>query len=372
MDKLFWILCINFLLANQLSATTPASPEKTKLQVVPGSLTCLARVTGKPLPGETYPSPNHTDSLYDVGGTDLGIVWDMGRGQAGIFFGDTYGKDFVSLPAGGPSGGNWRSNVLAFSADKNPEDGITFSGMATDRPDTAREIVYGAKDVSGTGDWTSIPTAAIHAAGKDYLHYMNIRKWGKPGEWETNYSGLYVSANRGKNWSPCPTVRFEAQSNFSQVAYARKDGYIYMAGTKPGRSGSVYLARVKEKHMETTSRYEYWNKEKGWIKGKEIAATAIVEDRVGELSLLYHRTYKKWIMTYLSGSRYEIVLRSADEINGTWSEPQTLVKGKDYPALYGAFMHPWFDKGDTIYFLMSMWKPYNVFFMKAKIKLEKQ
>ena len=41
--------------------------------------------------------------------------------------------------------------------------------MVTDDKGYAREIIYGGKDSSGNGDWTSIPTAAIRANGIDYV-----------------------------------------------------------------------------------------------------------------------------------------------------------------------------------------------------------
>ena len=64
----------------------------------------------------------------------------------------------------------------------------------TDDKGYAREIIYGGKDSSGNGDWTSIPTAAIRANGIDYVHYFNMRHWTG---WVTNYSGRYKSADNG-------------------------------------------------------------------------------------------------------------------------------------------------------------------------------
>src|SRR5690606_33544369 len=127
-------------------------------------LTRVARATGKSLAGETFPNPNRTDERYDVGCTDLGIMWEMGNGDVGVFFGDTDGKTFVPSPNGGGNGQNWRSNVLAFSNDKNLADGMTFSGMLTQTGNSsvAREVIPSAHITNGTGSFTTIPTAAIH------------------------------------------------------------------------------------------------------------------------------------------------------------------------------------------------------------------
>lgn len=323
----------------------------------------VARVTGVPISGETFPNPNNTHN-WNVGGTDLGIVWRMEPGKYGIFFGDTFGRSFKPNPTNpGPNGDSWRSNVLAFSEDENLDDGLTISSMATDARGDAREIIYGGKDETGNGNWTSIPTAAIRANGADYVHYFNLRSWTG---WITNYSGMYKSIDNGKNWDKCENVNFSANSPFGQVGYFKKDGYIYMIGTKTGRDSKPSLARFHEKDIEILNQYEYWNGET-WIKGDENQATTIIDDKVGELSFIYNNTHKKWLIAYFNGDRYNITMRTAEQITGPWSDPYELASGKDYAQLYGSYFHPLSVKGDNLYFLMSMWMPYNVFLMKAEI-----
>ena len=330
------------------------------------SVTRIARVTGTPMSGETFPSPNKTSSRWNVGGTDLGIIWEMSPGKYGLFFGDTFGADFKPNPtAPGPNGTSWRSNVLAFSEDTQLDDGLTISSMAADRNGKAREIVYGGKDGSGFGDWTSIPTAAIRANGTDYVHYMNIKNWAG---WITNYSSLYKSNDNGQTWRRCTSVRFSENSNFGQAAYFKKDGYVYMVGTQTGRNHAAYLARFKETDIETQAAYEYWNgKTKQWVRGDEGSATVLIPGTVGEASLIYNESFKKWIIAYFNEALYNITLRSADNITGPWTEPIELASGRDYAQLYGSFFHPLSSKGRNLYFTMSMWLPYNTFLMKVEL-----
>lgn len=327
---------------------------------------CLARVTGTPMKNEKFASPNNTTDVYDVGGTDLGIVWEMERGKYGIFLGDTFGKAFVpdqDDPAA--FGDNWRCNVLAFSSDKNLEDGLTIDAMVVDEKGKARELIYGGKDKSGNGNWTSIPTAAIRANGIDYVHYFNMKNWTG---WVTNYSGMYRSTDNGMTWNKCQSVNFTSDSNFGQADYFKKDGYVYMIGTETGRDSNPRLARFAEKDIEDQSLYEYWNRDqKKWIRGDETMATNLFEDTVGELSFAYNTKFQRWIITYFCGKRYEITMRAAAELTGEWSEPKTLATGKDYPQLYGSYIHPAALDGDSLYFLMSLWRPYNVFLMKAEL-----
>lgn len=330
------------------------------------NVTRIARVTGSIINGENFPSPNNTATKWNVGGTDLGIIWEMQPGKYGIFFGDTFGYDFKPNPANpGPNGGSWRSNVLAFSEDNNLEDGLSFSNMATDDKGYAREIVYGGKDSSGNGDWTSIPTAAIRANGIDYVHYFNMRNWTG---WITNYSGIYKSADNGLTWAKCKDITFSSYSFFGQVGYFKKDGYVYMIGTQTGRDSNAKLARFHETDIENKTAYEYWNASTNqWIKGNENEATVLIEDKVGELSFIYNETHKKWIIAYFNADRYNITMRTAEDITGPWSEPYELANGREYAQLYGSYIHPLSVTGDNLYFTMSMWMPYNVFLMKAEL-----
>lgn len=330
------------------------------------SISRVSRVTGRTMNGETFPSPNNTATDWNVGGTDLGVVWEMDPGKYGVFFGDTFGSDFVpNAGEPGPNGGSWRSNVLAFSEDKDLSDGLLLSGMVTDDSGNAQEILFGGKDQSGNGDWTSIPTAAIRANGADYVHYFNIRSWTG---WVTNYSGMYKSMDNGQTWTKCENIVFSSNSNFGQGAYFKQDGYVYMIGTQTGRDSPAHLARFRESDIENRDYYEYWNSTAGqWIRGDESKATILIDDKVGELSFIYNHTHQKWIMAYFNADRYHIAMRTAAEITGPWSEPYELASGKDYAQLYGSYFHPLSVSGDNLYFLMSMWMPYNVFLMKAEL-----
>jgi hypothetical protein len=325
----------------------------------------IARITGISLPGETLPNPNQTQQ-YDVGGTDLGIMWAMGNGKIGMFFGDTFGNDWSAANGGGGNGSNWRSNVLAFSTDQNLDDGLTFSGMATDSSGKACEIIPSPHNTSGNGSYTSIPTAAIRVNGVDYVHYMDVRQWGVPGSWVTNSSGIYSSSDDGKTWVKCTTVTFASASKFAQAAYADKDGYVYMMGTPSGRNGAAYLARFAEADILNQPAYQYWGGSAGWVSS-ETNAVSVIDAPVGELSLVFNTKYNLWLVTYLDGQNYQIILRYASSLTGPWSGTKMLVNGNDYPGLYGGFIYPYNNNGDDLYFTVSMWPYYNVFLAKAHI-----
>lgn len=337
----------------------------------------VARVTGDSLPGEKLYHPNRTGADYDVYGTDLGLMWHLEGNRVGLFFGDTSGKGFVINKNGG-NGENWRSNVLAFSTDTDMTDGLKFDSMTLDRDGKAHEVCDGAKAHPHVYQ-TSIPTAAIRAGKLDCVHVMNIYDWGAPhGRWLTNYSTLYTSEDDGRSWRRRNEVTFHPDSHFSQVAYAKREGWVYMIGTQSGRGDAAYLARFREDKLLDKQAYEYWNgQRKEWVKGDEVAATPILRGPVGEASLMWHKKFKRWILTYNYDPNYDknpltkthaILYCDAEDIT-QWSEPKVLTTAKEYPALYCAYMHPLMDNEDRIWFLMSLWGPYNVFLMSADLKL---
>ncbi|RYE13958.1 MAG: DUF4185 domain-containing protein [Sphingobacteriales bacterium] len=352
-------------LNGNLERNTSAVPD-----LIPYNVKGISRVTGKTQPsGDSYINPNQTDVKYDVGGTDLGIMWDAGNGFTGLVFGDTFGRDWVYTTAGGANGSNWRSNVVGMSSDLNLDNGLTISAMRTDQNGAAKEVIPSPHNTSGNGSLTSIPTAAVRVDNTDYIHYMDIRQWGPPGIWTTNLSGVYYSSN---NWetSTKSAVSFAANSNFAQAAYAKKDGYIYMIGTPAGRNGSAYLARFLQNNILLQTEYEYWNGTSGWVKNNEASATPIFDAPVAEISLVYNTHFNRWILTYLHGTRYALVMRSAENITGTWGPARTLVTGSAIPGLYGGYIHPLKNNSTDLYFLLSVWQPYNVFLVRSKLKME--
>ena len=335
----------------------------TRAKLLVKKITRIARVTGRSISGEGLLNPNKTDQMWDVGGTDLGIIWEMDPGSYGIFFGDTFGNDLNPNPDNpGPNGSRWRSNVLAFSKNEDLDQGIIFDNMATGGDGKAKELLPGAK----AGSTSSIPTAAIRVNGVDYVHCFKVDSWNP--NLSTKYSALYKSTDGGQNWAQVQDVTFSSDSRFALVGFFKKDGYVYIVGTPAYRNKPAYLARCKEEDMENKGNYEYWNgTAKEWVKGDESQATVLIPGSVGELSVIYNETYKKWIIAYFNGADYNITMRIADDITGPWDTKFVLATGADYPQLYGSYFHPLSTKGDYLYFTMSMWAPYNVFLMKVEL-----
>lgn len=302
-------------------------------------------------------SPSQTDVHYDVDGADLGSMFDL-DGTLYIAFGDTFG---CCRPAGGGAGGDhWRSNVIGYTTDDDLSDGITLDGMITGADGKAIAVLNKLRD-----DVTVIPTNGIGIDGRIYLHYMAVGHWGDAGKWTLNRSGWAYSDDRAASWSQPDDAVWNGDTQFGQAALLVDNGYLYVYGIHGGRFGGVALARVPTDQVLDMSAYGYWDGA-AWSESRGDVAV-IVAAPVGELSVGWNEYLGRWIMTYLDEFQRAIVIREAPELTGPWSDALELVSGDDYPSLYGAYLHPWASSGETIYFNMSQWGPYNVELMRARL-----
>jgi hypothetical protein len=316
----------------------------------------------------TGPASRNKTGKYEVAGQDLGSMF-RADGKTWFVFGDTFGQRAADMTGGG--GSEWRSNTLAYSSDTKPGDGITLDGYIVDNTKWAKELVS-AKQVDGV-EITVIPTYGFAANGAMYLAYMSVKHWGEPGEWETNYSGLAKSTDHGESWTKLPAPRWPGTSNFVQVSVTNVDGDLYFWGVTHGRFGGVQLMKVAERDVEHQGAYRYftgtaddgtpqWSTELS-------AAKTIVDGTVGELSVVWNTYLHRWLMTYTDGGASAADIREAPAPWGPWSDAMTLVSQAAVPGLYAPYMLPEYTANDgrTIYFTLSKWGPYNVFWYQADL-----
>ena len=126
---------------------------------------------------------------------------------------------------------------------------------------------------------------------------------------------LYAD-NYGTAWTRSG-VKWNADSNFTQVAYLKENGLIYMYGTHSGRYGNVYLARVSETKLLDKSAYEYWTGG-GWERNEQ-AAEPVARGTASEMTVAYNSRYKRYMMMYLSVNQRAVVYRDAPSPEGDWS-----------------------------------------------------
>jgi len=314
-------------------------------------------------------SANRTDLCWAVGGTDLGIVWSSGPDTVLAAFGDTF---HPCDPAGGGGGGDWQSNVLARSTDRDLTHGMNLDAFVTDRPGHAAEILPSSK-IDGV-EMTTIPTAGIHVDGRDYVAYMSVRQWGAPGRWRTNYAGFAFSDDGGRTWakpvgpgSPTWKNTRKGRQRFQMLAMAEHGDHVLVYGTPNGRQGCCYLARARKDHLLEPWRHEQWCAD-GWRAGNpgvdQWHAVPMFGPSVSELSVAYHPPTRRWLATYFHEGRGAVVVHTAPEPTGPWSAPRDVVTAAEWPGLYGAYLHPWSMRDPEPMFLMSQWGPYAVAAMR--------
>lgn len=309
---------------------------------------------------------NRTDERFGIHATDLGILWDAGDGRVLVLFGDTYGQGWGGDGAGPPEA-DWRCNVLAHSSERDLRHGLVLDGVVARADGLAAQVLASA---DRRDEVTIIPNAGIAVDGKQYVQYMSVRAWGPPGQWHTNYAGIAVSADGGATWEQPRRARWinraEGDHPFQIGAFARDEQHVYLFGTTNGRFGPAYLARVDPASVLEPAAYRYWTGD-GWGRD-EFAAAPVLPGPVGELSVEYSVHFGCWLALHLDEHRAAIVLRTADRLEGPWSDGQVVVSGQDRPALYGGYLHPWALDGDEIYYLISQWGPYNVFLMRTRLQ----
>jgi len=318
----------------------------------------VSRLTG---PG----SINNTQAVA-IGGTDLGHMVNHG-GRTYFLFGDTFSGD---TPA---QGGLWRSNVMAYSTDLSPSNGITFDGWVTDGAGLAREVIQSGR----TSPITEIPTGAVSIDDRIYSWYMAVNWWGPAGQWTANYAGLAYWKEGDEAFTVVDSFAFPGNGNFGMVAasfrtdpIAPTDNHLYVWGTPAGRLGGVKLARVEPQDVTDVSAYEYFGGldagQPTWVQS-EFDAPLIVGPTVGEMSVMYNEALQSWTMLYLNHDQYAIEIRQAPEPWGPWSDPVEVATGTQFPGLYGSYMNPLLveNGGRTMYFTMSLWGPYDVYLVKA-------
>lgn len=299
----------------------------------------------------TGPNSANTTDRWNVHGTDLGhMFWH--KDALYMVFGDTYG----------PDGSAWRSSTMARIAD--PLDSFRIAQMIEGPDGTAKELIHSAK-IPGI-EWTVIPTNGISLGARMVLHYMSVRMWTSDGSWLVRKSGLAYSDDDGQTWHRSPTAVWPNGSGFEQVAFVDSGEMIYTFGIPEGRFGEVHLRRVARDSLFDPAAYRYWDGG-GWVSDHD-AATAVVPAPVGELSIEWSEAHRRWLMMYLDEAKAAIVLRTAAELVGPWSKPQTVADASNYPGLYAPYIVPGDALDDAIRFTMSRWKPlYNVFLMQAPL-----
>lgn len=301
-------------------------------------------------PGDTQKSYKLTDlqkvgSLYEgfngaVTSSDGCTVWDAGNGKTMIAFGQNIGRGERVV----------RQNALAVSSDSDPSNGLTAVFASKDGKPAEMLAPVGGTEKG------IVPTAGVAVGDRQWVHYMSIKdKQFAEDMWTVNHSGLAYSDDSGVTWVRSD-VKWDANSNFVQVALLRDNGYVYMYGAPAGRISEseqyVKLARAAEAEMATKDGWKYWNGS-DWVADASAAVPLIYVGTLGELSVIKNRTTGRYLMTYSSIKRDAIVIRDAAVPEGEWSGEKIVCVDNADEILSAPSFLPISAEGKTAYFLMS-------------------
>lgn len=357
-----------------LTACTPGgamkldpNPDKPFVLTGVSNVTEIAKLTG--------PQAINNTEAVSVAGTDLGWMLDIGEEMLFVF-GDTFGERAPDSYGG--QGGFWRSNVAAFATDTDPTDGITFDRWHVDNLGLAEALIEGDHDGNEAGgEVTKIPTGGFVVEGNIYVGFMSVRHWGDPGAWDANVAGLIVSRDNGETWQRVEGVEWPGDSNFVQITSAQiTEGgtdWVYIWAIPSGRFGGVALMRVEATTaaVERIDAYEYFAGVEG-VSPKWSTSLAdaelVVSPTVGEHSVIWSSYLERWIMTYSDiGNAY---IREGITPWGPWGEALEVISVDEYHGLYSPYMHPKYVSADgrTVYFTMSLWGPYNVYWFSMELE----
>ncbi|QIS23297.1 DUF4185 domain-containing protein [Nocardia terpenica] len=341
-------------------AAAPAGADPNNINPIPG----LNGSVGLPhLNGPTQAvfqltgmaSPNRTER-FNVLGTDLGIMWDDGRGQMITAYGDTAGLGVPNLLAG--SVWAWRSNILFRSpGGADAVDGVHYTSFV-DNPLPSPKIP--GIEIS------FIPTAGVSVGGVQYMSMMSVREWGGDGHWDTNFSTLAASGDDGQTWAQLPTTRRGNDNgfqNFQQAAFLKAGGYVYRYGTPAGRNNPGFIARVKEADIANIDAYEYWDGQ-DWKPHAADAAKPIVGG-VGELSVAWNQYLGQYVMLTTDPFN-SVVLRTAPAPEGPWGPPRVLIDARELPTQYAPMIYP-YQTGSALYYALTVHNQYNAVLMRSPL-----
>ncbi|WP_439956237.1 DUF4185 domain-containing protein [Nocardia mikamii] len=349
-----------------LTVTAPAAANPNAINPIPvlngttglpnlvGRSRAIFQVTG-------MASPNATEN-YNVLGTDLGIMWDNGRGEMLTAFGDTAGVGLPNLLAG--SFWAWRSNILVRSHTQDPSGGIYFDGAVRDVFGQARDLIPSPKipfiEIS------RIPTAGISVNGVQYMSLMSVKSWDDVGQWTTNYSGLAASADNGETWADLDFTRRPNEggnANFQMNAFVKSGGWVYEYGTPSGRNHFAYVARVRDNDIQNLAEYEYWDG--GAWRKNDVNAARPITGGVAEMSVMWNDYLGQFVML-TTDPWNSVVMRRASSPEGPWSPPEVLIDTRELPTAYAPSIFP-YQTGRELYFLTTVHSQYNVVLMRTTL-----
>ncbi|MFL5341177.1 MAG: DUF4185 domain-containing protein [Gemmataceae bacterium] len=357
------------------------SPTGQRLVYIAGSTKKVCQLTGDLDRQTGRPTRSLTNQRAGVRATDLGSSFEH-DGRLVFLFGDTHGKP-------------GDRDALASTISRDPEQ-IDLDFLRGDdgtwRPLEVPGVSLGAFEV---------PSHGVSLGGKMYVLFTTDhtpqRTMGR--------SVLAVSTDGGRQFRRLYDF---STTHFINVAFWKSDDWLYAFGSGEYRRSSVRLARIRPADVERAAAWEYLadagpDGMPRWSHAQPDAAPLFHHDVVGELSVAYCPSVERYVLLYNSGEPRGIVMRSAAQPWGPWSDAAIIFdpwqdggyghflhiaagfrpaedglsdpgREAEWGGEYGPFVMPRYTTGNAaccrIYYTMSTWNPYQVVVMQSDLRLE--
>lgn len=321
-----------------------------------------------PLTGEN--GINKTQSAWGFGSGDLGSLFEH-NGKIYMVFGDTFSGDRIS--------GSWIHNALSVGTTDDPEKGICFS-----------KVCIGKHGEGLVVSDASYPCAMIPSCGfgqgegTDETLYMwihEIYSWQTGGHRDISGMGWAYSTDGGENWTY--QRMFDGNSSFQFVSCYEENGMLYLYGNIGGGYGETYLMCVKKEDALDVSAYRYYAGldtagTPVWANS-EAQAVRVLDYNEREIGVTYNEYLDRYLMTGWDSFNGLMVIHEAPTLFGPWSEATLLLPRQYTPTekkedkmtwIYGAYSLPNMTKmgGKSMFFTLSEYDPYQVYWMRVDFK----
>ena len=252
--------------------------------------------------------------------------------------------------------------------------------MDVDDLGLALEVEPGYKHPNtGTGEVTKIPTYGFAVGDTLYLLVHVGHYWGDPGQWDANHAGLAKSADGDEHLGGArgPRVaRRRTSSRSPPPTSPGRDRLRVLLVIPAGRFGGVALMRVhattdavEDRVVHVLRRHRRrWRADV--VDGCDGPAT-VLERSVGEVSVMYHETTERWLLSTMVDNADAVLFEGLTPW-GPWSDPHTITTQAQTPGLYSPYLNPRYvsEDGQTLYFTLSIWDPYNVFWYSMDLETQ--
>lgn len=282
----------------------------------------------------------------------------------------------VRLPAGesatvlGNSAGIGRGGTLM--------DALAELQYFTDDNGVPREVIA-ARPEEGERDIRFWPEHGIQIDDRVYLFYLGIEAIDRRVQWAFRNLGTGLAVLDPSTGECQPVERdgswrlwdAEADDFHFGVQVVSEGSYVYcFASMRIGWRTGARLARVKKDRIQDLSAYEYLLTADGeW--GCELSAAHDLGECAPDYSVSFNPYLGRYTMVYVDGYSKLLHIRTAERIEGPYSEPQALIRVPHEPdsqLVYIAFEHPRYRAGDGKVIYVSYCQPH--FTNNSLVRLE--